>query len=108
MILSEAPGLPGDSIRSRAASSESCFQRSSRSPLALSRGELPPCLMLLSGNGLELAGIVPMREVVAYLGVGEVAHAAPQSIPQDVPLIGHGLALEVALLRKRDSLLYPQ
>ena len=63
--------------------------------------------MLLAGYALELSGGLPLLEVVAYLAISEVAHAAPQGVAHDVSLIGDGFALEVAALGEGDGFLDP-
>ena len=69
--------------------------------------ELPPGVVLLAGCALELSGGLPLLEVVAYLAVSKVAHAAPQGVAHDVSFIGDGLALEVAALGEGDGFLNP-
>ena len=69
--------------------------------------ELAPGFVLLAGCALELAGGLPLLEVVAYLAVSKVAHAAPQGVAHDVSFIGDGLALEVAALGEGDGFLNP-
>lgn len=69
--------------------------------------ELPPGVVLLSGCELKLSGGLPLLEIVAYLAVSKIAHAAPQGVAHDVSLIGDGLALEVAALGERDGFLNP-
>ena len=70
-------------------------------------GELPPGFVLLPVNGLELAAAVSLVKVRPNLVIGEVAHAAPQGVPHDVPLVGNGLTLEAAILGKADCFLRP-
>src|ERR1700734_3707547 len=67
--------------------------------------ELPPGVVFLAGCELKLSGGLPQLEVVAYLAVSKIAHAAPQGIAHDVPFIGDGLALEVAALGEGDGFL---
>ncbi len=69
--------------------------------------ELPSGIVLLAGRVLKLSGSLSLLEVVAYLAVSKVAHAAPQGVAHDVSLIGDRLALEVAALSKADSILNP-
>src|ERR1019366_6644151 len=71
----------------------------------LAGSELLSCLMLLSRRDFELAGIVPLVEVVAYLAVSEVAHAAPQGVAHDLSFVGDGLTFKAAFLGKGDSFL---
>ena len=67
--------------------------------------ELPPGVVLLAGRVLKLAGNLSLLEVIAYLTVSKIAHAAPQGVAHDVSFIGDGLALEAAALGKGDGFL---
>jgi hypothetical protein len=71
----------------------------------LAGGELPSRLVLLPWRDFELAGIVPLIEVVTYLAVSEVAHAAPQGVAHDRAFVGDGLTLKAAILGKGDGFL---
>src|SRR5271155_343820 len=73
----------------------------------LAAGELPPGIVLLAGCQQKFSGRLPSLEVVAYLTISKVAHAAPQGVAHDVSFIGDGLALEVAALGKVDGFLNP-
>ncbi len=50
---------------------------------------------------------MPLIEVPAHLIEDEVAHAAPQGVTHDIPLVGDGLPLEATILRKGDGFLRP-
>jgi hypothetical protein len=63
--------------------------------------------VLLPFHDLKLAGPVPLIEVVAYLAVSEVAHAAPQGVAHDRPFVGDGLTFKAAILGKGDGFLRP-
>src|ERR1035441_4181933 len=73
----------------------------------LAGGELPSRLVLLPWRDFELAAAMPLVEVVAYLAVSEVAHAAPQGVAHDRTFIGNGLSLEAAVLGKGYGFLCP-
>jgi len=71
----------------------------------LAGGELPSRLVLLPWCDLELAVAMTLIEVVTYLAVSEVAHAAPQGVAHDRTFIGDSLSLKAAFLGKGDSFL---
>src|ERR1035437_4762944 len=69
--------------------------------------ELPSCLVLLPWCDFELTGVVPLIEVLAYLAVGEVAHAAPQGVAHDLPFVCDRLTFKAAILGKGNGFLCP-
>jgi hypothetical protein len=71
----------------------------------LAGGELPSRLVLLPWCDLELAAAMTLLEVVAYLAVSEVTHAAPQCVAHDRAFVCDGLPFKAAILGKGDSFL---
>ena len=49
---------------------------------------------------LEFSGSNSGIKMVANLGIVDLAHASPESIPEQGPLIDNGLSLEVFVARK--------
>jgi len=69
--------------------------------------ELAARFMLLAGCDLELARGHSLLEMAPYLAVRQVAHATPEGIAHDIPLIGDGFTLEVAALGESHRFLSP-
>ncbi len=73
----------------------------------LRRGELAAAGVLRSLHGEEFAGGDPLVEAVPNGGVGDVTHAAPESVPHEHPLVADGFSLESLVSGIADGLLRP-
>ena len=52
-------------------------------------------------DSLKFSGRNSSIQIAANLGIGDVAHAAAESVANQGPLVYDGLALEVLVARKR-------